>query len=100
MKIVQKTNHFEQWFLGLRDRTTRLRIQARIDRVTDGNFGDHKSVGENVFEMRLQFGAGYRIYYLERNSDIVVLLAGGDKSTQSSDIQTAIAMARHLGVVP
>ncbi len=97
MKIVQKTNHFEQWFLNLRDRTTRLRIQARIDRIEDGNFGDHKSVGENVFEMRLQFGSGYRIYYVERNNQIVILLAGGDKSTQSTDIQNAIAIARQLG---
>jgi putative addiction module killer protein len=100
MKIVQKTNHFEHWFLNLKDRTTRLRIQARIDRVENGHFGDYKSVGEGVFEMRLHFGAGYRIYYLERHHEIVILLAGGDKSTQSNDIQTAITLARELGTAP
>ena len=72
------------------------RIQARIRRAELGNFGDCKPVGEGVSEMRIHYGPGYRIYFLQRGTEIVILLAGGDKSTQSTDIKTALSLVRQL----
>jgi putative addiction module killer protein len=72
------------------------RIQVRIDRAEDGNFGDCKPVGEGVSEMRIHFGPGYRIYFVLRGAEVVILLAGGDKSNQQKDIKTAVALARQL----
>lgn len=90
-----ETKHFQKWFGSLADRRTRTRIRARLYRVEqDGHFGDVASVGDGVWEMRLFFGAGYRIYYTLQGSRIVVLLAGGDKSTQGRDIEQAKALAR------
>ena len=79
---------FDDWFDDLNS-STQARIDARLDRVTLGNFGDHKSVGEGVFELRLSFGPGYRIYYALDGLEIVLLLAGGDKKTQAKDIKVA-----------
>lgn len=73
-----------------------MRIQARIDRVEDGNFGDVAPVGEGVSEMRVHFGPGYRVYFTQRGLDVVILLAGGDKSTQGKDIKNALELARTL----
>lgn len=70
------------------------RIQVRIDRAEDGNFGDCESIGAGVFEMRIHYGPGYRVYFVSRGVDIVILLAGGDKATQSKDIRTALNLAR------
>lgn len=79
---------FKEWVNDL-DTVIRTRIYKRIDRVSMGNYGDHKSVGSGVFELRYHFGAGYRVYFAEDGDTLVVLLVGGDKSTQSDDIETA-----------
>lgn len=73
-----------------------MRIQARIDRAEMGNFGDCEPVGEGVSEMRIHFGPGYRVYFTQRGQNIVILLAGGDKSNQARDIKTALKLARDL----
>ena len=94
MYAIYTTDTFDRWFARLRDTQAKIRIQARIDRVEDGNFGDHKVVGEGVSELRFFFGSGFRIYYCQRGEQIIILLAGGDKSSQESDISTAIALAK------
>ena len=93
---VFTTEQFDTWLNNLRDRRAALRIQARIDRAEDGNFGDHHAIGKGISEMRIDYGPGYRIYYTLRGRKLVVLLAGGDKSTQSNDIRTAQALAGSL----
>ncbi|MBN8559869.1 MAG: type II toxin-antitoxin system RelE/ParE family toxin [Leptolyngbya sp. UWPOB_LEPTO1] len=80
---------FETWFLGLRDRQARIRIRKRLDRVEMGNLGDYKSVGSGVFELRIDYGSGYRVYFAFSGSTIVLLLCGGDKTTQDRDILVA-----------
>ena len=80
---------FREWLLSLKDRQARARIRARLDRFRLGNFGDCKSVGEGVFEMRFHFGPGYRVYFGVDGSAIVILLSGGDKATQVRDIGKA-----------
>jgi putative addiction module killer protein len=96
MNTIEKTNIFEDWFCGLRDKTVKARIQVRIDRAEDGNFGDCKAVGDGVSEMRLHFGSGYRLYYTQIGATVYLLLIGGDKATQNQDIEQAIAMAQQL----
>jgi putative addiction module killer protein len=96
VRTIYTTEVFDDWFASLRDRQTARRIQARIDRAEEGNFGDHKSVGEGVSEMRIHHGPGYRVYFTLRGLEIVILLAGGDKSSQPRDIQTAQELARQL----
>jgi putative addiction module killer protein len=96
MKTIQKTATFDQWLINLRDKLGKFKIQARIDRVELGNFGDCDSVGEGVSELRIHYGPGYRVYFMQRGLEIVILLAGGDKSSQSKDIQSAHEMARHI----
>ena len=96
MKTIYTPEVFDVWFESLKDRQTARRIQARIDRAEEGNFGDHKAVGEGVEEMRIHFGPGFRVYFTQRGMEIVILLAGGDKSSQTQDIATAHALARQL----
>ena len=96
MKSIVTTSVFDRWFETLRDKPAKQRIQARIDRAEDGNFGDCKPVGEGVSEMRIQFGAAYRVYFMQRGLELVILLAGGSKSTQQADINTALEIAREL----
>ena len=96
MKTIYTTEVFDAWFESLRDKQAARRIQARIDRAEDGNFGDHKSVGGGVFEMRIHHGPGFRVYFTLRGMEVVILLAGGDKSSQAEDIQTAQEQARQL----
>lgn len=96
MRTIYTTEVFDGWFESLKDRQAARRIQARIDRAEDGNFGDHKSVGEGVSEMRIHHGPGFRVYFTLRGLEIVILLAGGDKSSQAKDIQTAQELARQL----
>ena len=85
---------FVEWLRSLRDSETRRRIQSRIRRLTAGNLGDYKSVGDGVFELRLQFGPGYRVYFGQVDNTIVLLLCGGDKSSQGRDIERAKAYWR------
>jgi putative addiction module killer protein len=96
MISIYTTDEFDDWFATLRDKQAQKRIQARIDRAEDGNFGDCKPVGEGVSEMRIHYGAGYRVYFVQRGLEMVILLAGGDKSNQQKDIQTALTLAREL----
>ncbi|MGB8145332.1 MAG: type II toxin-antitoxin system RelE/ParE family toxin [Chromatiaceae bacterium] len=93
---IRKTERFAEWFAGLRDRQARSRIQARIDRAEIGNFGDCRPVGNGVSEMRIHYGPGFRVYFIQRGKALVILLAGGDKQTQDQDIATAIELARQL----
>lgn len=93
---LRKTQLFVQWLDGLRDIKGRARIQARIERLAAGNPGDVEPVGESVSEMRIDYGPGYRVYFRKRGRDLVILLAGGDKSTQAKDIKVALRLARNL----
>ena len=97
MNIIQTTEVFDDWFGNLKDRPAKARIQARIDRAEDGNFGDCQPVGEGVSEMRIHTGSGYRIYFKQVGIEIFVLLAGGNKATQQQDIQAALELARKIG---
>ena len=94
--IHTTTTTFDDWFSQLKDRKAFFRIQARIDRAEDGNFGDCKPVGGGVSEMRIDCGPGYRVYFTQRGMEIIILLAGGDKSTQAKDIKTAQRLAQTL----
>ena len=96
MKSILTTERFDDWYADLKDRQAVTRIQARIDRAEDGNFGDCAPVGEGVSEMRIHYGPGYRVYFMQRGMELVILLAGGDKSTQSKDINMALTLAREL----
>jgi len=93
---IRKTEIFERWFTGLRDRSAVARINSRIDRLQLGLLGDARFVGEGVSEMRIDYGPGYRVYFVQRGTKVVILLAGGDKRTQSRDIEKAIELARML----
>jgi len=96
MNTIQTTPTFDDWMCGLKDKRAVAAIAVRIRRAEDGNFGDSKPVGEGVAEMRIHVGAGYRVYFKKIGMEIVVLLAGGDKSSQERDIQTALTLARRL----
>ena len=93
---VRQADKYSEWFADLRDRQARARINARIRRLSLGNPGDVKSVGEGVSELRIDYGPGYRVYFTQRGCKVVILLAGGDKRTQERDIQTALRVARTL----
>jgi putative addiction module killer protein len=96
MPEVRQTETFARWFAGLRDGRARARIQARIDRLEIGNPGDVRPAGGGISEMRIDYGPGYRVYFVARGGALVILLAGGDKRTQGSDIATARELARNL----
>lgn len=96
MRIIRKTEVFGKWLNGLKDIRARARVLVRIQRLEEGNPGDVKSVGSGVSEMRINYGPGYRVYFCERGREIVILLAGGTKRTQSTDIKRAIALKRNL----
>ena len=93
---VRKTEIFTRWIDGLQDIRARARILVRIERLAAGNPGDVKPVGEGVSEMRINYGPGYRVYFNKIGQKVVILLAGGDKKTQSKDIKTAIRLLRNL----
>ena len=93
MVEVRQTATYLKWFAGLTDLQVRGRIDARIRRVSVGNFGDAKTVGGGVSELRIDYGPGYRIYFTRRGNTLVVLLAGGDKRTQKADIAAAKRLA-------
>jgi putative addiction module killer protein len=94
--LVKMTEVYRDWINSLRDRAGRARIQVRVDRLVHGNPGQHRVLTDGVCELKIDFGPGYRVYYTERGGETIVLLAGGDKSTQSQDIKTAIALAKSL----
>lgn len=96
MLEVRQTSVYSEWFADLRDRTAKTRIDIRIRRLSLGNPGDVKPVGEGVSELRVDHGPGYRVYFIQKAEVYVVLLAGGDKSTQEKDIRNAKALAREL----
>ena len=93
---VRKTENFAKWIDGLQDLRARARILVRIERLAAGNPGDVKPVGEGVSEMRINYGPGYRVYFNKIGQKVVILLAGGEKKTQSKDIKTAIRLLRNL----
>ena len=93
---VETTEVYREWINGLKDRVGRARVQVRVDRLVHGNPGQHRVLTDGVRELKIDFGPGYRVYYTERGGALIVLLAGGDKSSQSKDIKAAIAMAKNL----
>lgn len=89
MYDIKQTERFSKWLLKLKDLQGKIAIARRVERMRKGNFGDHKSVGDNVSELRITKGPGYRVYYTIKQDEIIILLVGGDKSSQQNDIQTA-----------
>lgn len=96
MYQVYKTEIFAEWFKALNDETAKNKIRVRIDRMEMGNLGDHHTIGDGVSELRITYGPGYRIYYVLRGREIIILLCGGDKSSQSKDIKKAKKMAKEV----
>jgi putative addiction module killer protein len=96
MNTILETETFTDWLHGLADKLARARILSRILRAKGGNFGDWKSVGEGVCEMRIDHGPGYRVYYTQRGDTVYILLCGGDKGSQSKDINKAKEMAKQI----
>lgn len=94
MLEIRKTAIFDRWLRHLRDRTARQRIEVRLDRLRMGNAGDVRPVGDGVSELRVHYGPGYRVYFAQKGSNLVVLLCGGNKSDQADDIAQAKAMSR------
>ena len=96
MRTLKRTPEFDEWLGSLRDPLTRIRLARRLDKAQRGLLGDVVPVGEGVWEMREHFGPGWRMYYLWHRDILVVMLGGGDKSSQAPDIATAIELARTL----
>ena len=95
--IIEKTDIYEEWFGKLKNLAARIRIIKRLERIENNNFGDVKSVGDGIYEIRIDFGCGYRIYFSYKNKVIILLLCGGDKSTQQKDIEKAKIINKELG---
>lgn len=91
---IQKSETFARWLDDLRDRVAAVRITARIAAMRQGHFGEVKPVGDGIYEMRIHIGPGYRVYYLQRGRQVVVLLSGGDKGSQQRDIERAKTIAQ------
>ncbi|MCA0325333.1 MAG: type II toxin-antitoxin system RelE/ParE family toxin [Proteobacteria bacterium] len=91
---VEQTEVYRDWINALKDGVGRAKIQVRIDRLTHGNPGSHRHLTEGVSELKIDFGPGYRVYYTQRGDRLILLLVGGDKSSQSKDIERAIGLAR------
>ena len=96
MYELGQTARFAAWLAGLRDDRARARILKRLDRAGQGNLGDVAPVGEGVSEMKIYYGPGYRVYFVQRGSQLIVLLCGGDKSSQAADIEEAKALAKEV----
>ena len=92
---ILETEQYRKWLKGLKDSHARIRIAMRVERLEQGNPGDHRSLGD-ISELRIDYGPGYRIYYTHRGKEIIILLAGGDKSSQEKDIEAARLIARNL----
>ncbi|WP_192559576.1 type II toxin-antitoxin system RelE/ParE family toxin [Pseudomonas allokribbensis] len=93
MTEILRSSTFSSWLVKLADSRARMRIQVRIDRMADGNFGDVKAIGEGISEARIDYGPGYRVYFMLQGRQLVILLCGGDKSSQSRDIKQARLIA-------
>lgn len=93
---VQMTEVYRDWINDLKDRAARARIQVRVDRLAHGNPGQSRHLAGGVSELKIDFGPGYRVYYTERAGELIILLAGGDKSTQQQDIKLAVTLAKNL----
>ena len=93
---VRMTTVYRDWINGLRDHVARARIQVRVDRLVHGNPGSHRALREGVSELKIDVGPGYRVYFTERDGELIILLAGGDKSTQPRDIRQAKALRTQL----
>ena len=93
---VRKTEVYARWLDSLRDARARARVLVRVERLAAGNSGDVRPVGEGVSELRIDYGPGYRVYFRKLDRMVVILLAGGDKRTQSQDVKTALRLARNL----
>ncbi|MBZ0257923.1 type II toxin-antitoxin system RelE/ParE family toxin [bacterium] len=93
---IRKTDAFARWLNKLKDTHAKVRILARIERLAFGNPGDVKPIGEGLSELRIQYGPGYRVYFKQQGHELIILLAGGNKSTQKKDIETALQLARNL----
>lgn len=91
---IEQTDEYRRWIEGLQDRAGRARILVRVDRLIHGNPGTHRNLSDGVSELKIDVGPGYRVYYAQRGSVLLLLLAGGDKSTQDKDIALAIKLAR------
>lgn len=96
MLEIRKTDTYAYWIDNLRDLQARARVQVRIERLAAGNPGDVRPVGEGVSELRIDYGPGYRVYFAKRGREVVILLAGGDKTTQPADIKVALRLLRNL----
>ena len=96
MYEVRETSIFSNWLKKLKDNVAKVSIARRIVRLENGNFGDSKSVGEGVFELRIDVGQGYRVYFTNKDNTIIILLVGGDKSSQDKDIKAAKDMAKEV----
>jgi putative addiction module killer protein len=96
MVEIRKTDVFIRWLDNLRDIRARARVQARIQRLADGNPGDVAAVGDGISELRIDYGPGYRVYFKQHGRQLIILLAGGDKSTQTKDIKAALILAQNL----
>lgn len=93
---VEETEVYREWINSLKDRVGRARIQVRVDRLVHGNPGKHRELTEGVSELKIDFGPGYRVYYTQRGDRLLLLLVGGDKSTQQQDIERALSLARNF----
>ena len=93
---IRKTELFAKWLDNLRDIKAKARVLVRIERLAMGNAGDVKPVGEGISEMRIDYGPGYRVYFMKRGSELIILLAGGDKGSQTGDIKVAMRLASKL----
>jgi len=100
MYVIRQTQEFQDWLDGLKDLRAQVRIVARLRQAEAGNLGDWKAVGGDVSEMRIDVGAGYRLYFARRGRILIVMLAGGDKSTQSKDIKRAQRIFKNLELEP
>ncbi|MDH0730549.1 type II toxin-antitoxin system RelE/ParE family toxin [Pseudomonas sichuanensis] len=96
MQTLIQTDVYKRWFAALRDARAQARINVRLRRVELGVLGDCKPVGEGVFELRVDYGPGYRVYFVQRGYEVIILLAGGDKASQARDIESALKLARNV----
>lgn len=96
MPTIIRSDTFSQWLANLGDANAEVRIARRIERLGAGNPGDHRNLTGGVSELRIDYGPGYRVYFTRRETEVVILLCGGDKSTQQADITAALAMAKEI----